>query len=262
MTGADRCRGGELQLGGRSPVVSRRAVGRRRCGEDRGRRQRIHRSSPVRWCRGSRDDRVELLALEHQHRVRRWLQPRVRRRSRDDCGIVAFVNPDVVVAPDCLRLAAEALTADSGLAGVAPRLMREDGVTVDSVGQVLHPITLEVRDRGYGRALTPELLEPRPVLAACGALAVFRRDALASVAEGEGPWAEEYFCFWEDLELGWRSGQRRLPDLESPGRRGDPRPRRRRRRRPGPAALAATGRARGLRHHQSLDDPHPPPPHP
>lgn len=170
------------------------------------------------------DDRVELLAMDTNTGFAGGCN-RGFAALGDDCGVVAFVNPDVVVAPDCLRLAAEALTADPGLAGVAPRLMREDGVTVDSIGQVLHPITLEVRDRGYGRALTPDLLEPQPVLAACGALAVFRRDALAGVAQAQGPWAEEYFCFWEDLELGWRlvnAGYRisSLPDAVATHGRG------------------------------------------
>ena len=32
----------------------------------------------------------------------------------------------------------------------------------------------------------------------------FVLSALAAVAGPSGPWAEEYFCFWEDLELGWR----------------------------------------------------------
>jgi N-acetylglucosaminyl-diphospho-decaprenol L-rhamnosyltransferase len=149
------------------------------------------------------DDRVDLLALDANTGFAGGCN-RGFAAIGPECGIVAFVNPDVSVAPDCLRLASEALAADSGLAGVAPRLMRGDGVTVDSVGQVLHPVTLEVRDRGYGQALTPELLDPQPVLAACGALAVFRRDALLSVSDGAGPWAERYFCFWEDLELGWR----------------------------------------------------------
>lgn len=122
----------------------------------------------------------------------------------ETADVVVFINPDVEVAPDCLAIAAEALRGDPRLAGVAPRLMRPDGVTVDSVGQVLHPLTLEVRDRGYGAALSNEHLERRPVLAACGAAAVFRRDALAAVAGRDGPWAEEFFCFWEDIELGWR----------------------------------------------------------
>ena len=149
------------------------------------------------------DGRVDLLALDDNTGFAGGCN-RGFAAVADDCEIVAFVNPDVAVAPDCLRLAAETLAAETSLAGVAPRLMRGDGVTVDSVGQILHPLTLEVRDRGYGRELTPELLRPRPVLAACGALAVFRRDALIAVSEGSGPFAEEFFCFWEDLELGWR----------------------------------------------------------
>jgi cellulose synthase/poly-beta-1,6-N-acetylglucosamine synthase-like glycosyltransferase len=90
---------------------------------------------------------------------------------------------------------------------------------------VLSRATLEVRDRGYGRRLEPSLLQPAPVLAACGALAVFRRVALDSVAEENGPWAEHFFCFWEDLELGWRLTNRgwvveALPDAVATHGRG------------------------------------------
>lgn len=121
-----------------------------------------------------------------------------------DIPYVAFMNPDVVVRPDCLHRCLEMLEERSDVAVVAPRLMRRDGVTVDSVGQVLRPYTLEVRDRGYGEPMSENLRRPARVLAACGALAVYRRAALADVADEYGPWAEHYFCFWEDLELGWR----------------------------------------------------------
>jgi cellulose synthase/poly-beta-1,6-N-acetylglucosamine synthase-like glycosyltransferase len=82
--------------------------------------------------------------------------------------------------------------------------MRVDGEAVDSVGQVLKRWNLEVLDRGHDQSPGPELMRRSPVLAACGALAVFRRQALASVADEHGPWAQHFFCFWEDLELGWR----------------------------------------------------------
>ena len=116
---------------------------------------------------------------------------------------LAFLNPDVEVNPECLDRCVEALGEDPELGAVAPRLMRSDGRTVDSVGQVLDPLTLEVKDRGYGEAPTPELLQARAVLAPCGALAVFRRAALEAVADEHGPWAQHFFCFWEDLEIGW-----------------------------------------------------------
>jgi GT2 family glycosyltransferase len=126
------------------------------------------------------------------------------RELSGDIEYLVFLNPDVVVSPDCFERSAESLASDSGLAGVAPLLMRSDGDTVDSVGQVLRRWTLEVADRGYGKPPSAEVLEPKEVLAACGALAVFRYQALVSVADAYGPWAQHYFCFWEDLELGWR----------------------------------------------------------
>ena len=126
------------------------------------------------------------------------------REISGDFEYLAFLNPDVVVSPDCLKRSTEFLATDSGLAGVAPLLMRSDGDTVDSIGQVLRPWTLEVSDRGYGKPTTTEVLKPQEVLAACGALAVFRSQALESVADAHGPWAQHFFCFWEDLELGWR----------------------------------------------------------
>jgi len=118
--------------------------------------------------------------------------------------LVAFMNPDVVVEPGCLAAAASCLKRHPEAGAVAPLLLRPDGVTVDSAGQCLSRWVLEVRDRGYGEPLGQELQLERPVLAACGALGVYRRDVLEAVAAGGEVWAEPYFCFWEDLELGWR----------------------------------------------------------
>jgi GT2 family glycosyltransferase len=149
------------------------------------------------------DERVRLLALSANTGFAGGCNRGFAALS-DTCEWVAFLNPDVTLAADCLRLSAAALDADPALAGVAPRLMRTDGVTVDSVGQVLHPVTLEVCDRGFGHRLSAELKRATPVLAACGALAVFRSEALRGVVEENGPFAEHFFCFWEDFELGWR----------------------------------------------------------
>jgi GT2 family glycosyltransferase len=121
-----------------------------------------------------------------------------------DNEFLAFLNPDVEVTPGCIESCVQSMTQNSEIAGVAPRLMRSEGELVDSVGQVLHPLSLEVADRGYGEPVSSDLLHPCDVLAPCGALAVFRTAALEAVADEYGPWAEHYFCFWEDLELGWR----------------------------------------------------------
>jgi GT2 family glycosyltransferase len=122
----------------------------------------------------------------------------------DEVRYVASMNPDVRPAPDCLARCVAVMEADPTVGAVAPLLTRADEVTGDSAGQVLKRGTLEVRDLGYGEPLSDHPLRPREVLAGCGALTVYRREALEAVAEEHGPWAEHYFCFWEDLELGWR----------------------------------------------------------
>ena len=145
--------------------------------------------------------------------------------SRSSTGTSPSSTRTLSVSRDCLSRCVEALEADAELAGVAPLLMRTDGETVDSAGQVLKSANLEVRDIGYGLPPSPDLLDSRPVLAACGALAVFRTSALAAVADEHGPWAQQYFCFWEDLELGWRLANtgrvvRTVPDAVATHRRG------------------------------------------
>lgn len=117
---------------------------------------------------------------------------------------VAFLNPDVQVEAECLACCARTLSEHPEAGCVAPLLLRPDGKTIDSAGQCLKPWTLEVEDRGYGRRLDEFSIAPGQVLAACGALAVFRRPALEAADEGRGPFAGHFFCFWEDLELGWR----------------------------------------------------------
>jgi len=181
----------------------------------------------------SRDDSVEVAraapgAEVTEEKVNTGFAGGCNRGYRElagDCEWLAFLNPDVEVLPDCLQRCVQALEADPRLAGVAPLLMRADGQTVDSAGQVLHPLTLEVRDLGYGEPPTPETLRSRAVLAPCGALTVFRRAALDEVSGDRGPWAQHYFCFWEDLELGWRLVNagwqiRTVPEAVATHRRG------------------------------------------
>lgn len=170
------------------------------------------------------DPRIELVAAETNSGFAGGCN-RGFRALGERHDVVALLNPDVEVSTTCLAQCADRFSSDDRLAGLAPRLMRTDGETVDSVGQVVQGLTLEVKDRGYGEEMSPELMQIQRVLAPCGALAVFRRSALEQVADDHGPWAEHYFCFWEDLEIGWRLVNRgwrihTLPDAVAVHRRG------------------------------------------
>lgn len=117
---------------------------------------------------------------------------------------VAFFNPDCFPEPGYLRACTTVLARHPRVGGVAGRLVRPGGSILDSCGQVLTPLLLRVRDRGYEEGAAGAYLEPARVLAACGAAAVFRTRALADVAVAGRVFPDEFFAFWEDVDLGWR----------------------------------------------------------
>jgi hypothetical protein len=180
------------------------------------------------------------------------------RELSGDIEYLVFLNPDVVVSPDCFERSAESLASDSGLAGVAPLLMRSDGDTVDSVGQVLRRWTLEVADRGYER---------RGFGAKGSAGRVRSSGGVPVSGAGVGRGCVRTVGAALLLLLGRSrarvaAGQLGLAHRELPAGGGQPSPRRRSRGRPRPTAMAAAAGARSVRHFQPLDDPHPSPPSP
>jgi GT2 family glycosyltransferase len=118
--------------------------------------------------------------------------------------VIAFLNPDCFAAPDLFERCLAVLSGDPAVGGVAPRLERPGGETLDSCGQVLTPVLLRVRDRGYGESAAGAYPAAADVLAACGAAMVYRRSALESAAVDGAVFPEEFFAFWEDIDLGWR----------------------------------------------------------
>jgi GT2 family glycosyltransferase len=121
-----------------------------------------------------------------------------------DADVVGFFNPDCFAASELFAHCLAVLANDPTIGGVAPRLVRPDGVTLDSCGQVLTPLLLRVRDRGYGTPAEGAFAGAADVLAACGAAMVYRREALARAAVEGATFPREFFAFWEDLDLGWR----------------------------------------------------------
>lgn len=120
-----------------------------------------------------------------------------------EIDVVGFFNPDCFPEPGFFA-AALARLATPEVGGVAGRLVRPGGQVLDSCGQVLTFWLLRVRDRGYGEPAAGAYLQPAQVVAACGAGMVYRRQALAAVAVEGRVFPDEFFAFWEDLDLGWR----------------------------------------------------------
>lgn len=112
---------------------------------------------------------------------------------------IAFLNPDAFPEPDWLaRLLA---AADTTGAEAIASLQLDDGdpEVLDGAGDCMSIAGIPWRG-GYGQPRTTAPTEPCEVFSACGAAALYRRD----VFEALGGFEERFFCYCEDVDLGFR----------------------------------------------------------
>src|SRR6185436_15150615 len=94
----------------------------------------------------------------------------------------------------------EAAAAEPAFACFASELrMAGDPRLLDGAGDVYHVSGLSWR-RGHQRPLSGLGTERREVFSPCAAAALYRRDVLAAV----GGFDESLFCYFEDIDLGFR----------------------------------------------------------
>jgi GT2 family glycosyltransferase len=117
---------------------------------------------------------------------------------------VLVLNPDTILDA---RFLEELLPAfDDARVGIAAgKLVRFDGVTLDSAGQQLARSRQPI-DRGYGVRDRGQFDRDEIVFGACGAAALYRRAMLEALADAPGVYFDEaFFAFYEDLDLAWRA---------------------------------------------------------
>ncbi|UCF67321.1 MAG: glycosyltransferase family 2 protein [Acidobacteriota bacterium] len=114
-----------------------------------------------------------------------------------------LLNPDARLEPDFLEHALPAFD-DPRVGIVSGCALREDRRTVDSSGQFLARSRKTI-DRGYGRPFDPRRDRAGPVLSACGAAALYRREMVDDIADEGAFFDRDYFALHEDLEVGWRA---------------------------------------------------------
>lgn len=124
--------------------------------------------------------------------------------SATSAPFVLLLNPDVRLQPSFLEeLLPVFRDPEIGLA--AGKLLRFDGRTLDSCGQLLGRSRRPV-DRGYGREDQGQFDRDDEVFGACGAAALYRRTMLEAVAMGRGAFFDErFFAYYEDLDIAWRA---------------------------------------------------------
>ncbi len=121
-------------------------------------------------------------------------------RMADDCDHVALLNPDAFPEPRWLESLLAAAAARPDCAVFASRqLVAGDPSVLDGTGDIFHVSGMAWR-RDYGRRVTEGASEPGEVFSACGAAALYRRDAFLAA----GGFDESFFCYYEDTDLTFR----------------------------------------------------------
>ena len=120
--------------------------------------------------------------------------------AQSDTEFVAVLNPDAFPDRDWLQSLLVAASALPDVAAFGCRQLRDGAPDVlDGIGDSYHFSGSVWRDR-HGAQQEERDLISREIFSPCAAAALYRRQALLDV----GGFDEEYFCYLEDVDLGFR----------------------------------------------------------
>lgn len=117
-----------------------------------------------------------------------------------DCAWIALLNPDAIPEDDWLERLLEAARNHPGISAFGSRqLMEADRSRLDGLGDVYHVSGAAWRD-GHGEPASRHPERDGEIFAPCAAAALYRREALIEA----GGFDEDFFCYFEDVDLGFR----------------------------------------------------------
>lgn len=122
--------------------------------------------------------------------------------TRGDFVLIA--NPDTRLWSDCVERALAGFQFAERVGAVACKLLRFDGVRIDSAGQILTH-GRKIQDRGFEQKDVGQYDTRVHVDSACGAMALYRREMIGQISLDGHFFDEDFFSHWEDMDVGWRA---------------------------------------------------------
>jgi GT2 family glycosyltransferase len=116
---------------------------------------------------------------------------------------VLVLNPDAVLKPAFLQEIVAALDAREDAASASGKLLRLDGMTIDSTGIVMIRGQRHL-DRGAGEPDLGQYDRAEDIFGPSGAAGLYRLKALRDVAVDGEFFDEGFFAYREDADLAWR----------------------------------------------------------
>lgn len=128
---------------------------------------------------------------------------------RKSCGeFIQLVNPDLIMEPNYIEEALRVF-ADPKVAAATGKLLRFDFYTnqktniIDTTGIVMSK-SGRARDRGQNQIDSGQFDNLTEVFGVSGAAPMYRRSALEKVKYNQEYFDEDFFMYWEDVDLSWR----------------------------------------------------------
>jgi GT2 family glycosyltransferase len=132
----------------------------------------------------------------------------MNRGIREATGeFVLLVNLDLTLDPSYAARCAAALAEDERLGGVTGKLLRPGSAVppiIDTTGHVVYRNRRAV-DRGEREPDVGQYDDKRSLFSICGAAPMYRRRMLDDVALDGQVFDEDFFMYFEDLDLSWRA---------------------------------------------------------
>ena len=119
-------------------------------------------------------------------------------------NFILCLNNDVILDKDYLKEALLAIGLGTRIGMVSGKILRMDGVTIDSTGLFLGR-DRKALERGYTKKDNAQYENPGYVFGVSGACAFFRRVMLKDIKSEFGYFDERFGMYYEDLDLCWRA---------------------------------------------------------
>ena len=169
------------------------------------RRQSFTDFETIVWDNASSDGAVEALDDDPRVRIVRCADnlgfAAANNRAAALCAspLIVTLNADAFPEPDWLEALVGAARRTGAESIASLQLSAGDPRILDGAGDMMSVIGVAWRG-GYLQPRAAEPPEPVEVFAACAAAALYRRDAF----EAAGGFDERFFCYHEDVDLGFR----------------------------------------------------------
>lgn len=136
---------------------------------------------------------------------------------------VLICNPDIILAPDCVKMLTEALQKDTDIGTVGGILLREKGLTLGVNKGIIDSAGIEKKfgyrfvNRFEGKIFVDSVLVDTQVFANTGACLLISRKALSAVSTKKNGrveyFDEAFFAYKEEIDLGWRIQRQHLRNI-------------------------------------------------